>query len=258
VAVRPELPDGSIPLDESAAPQSIVWTDPRDWKAEGRLPRPQPARSRGRQPNLRLCPRRDRYLLGLIKRPSREQHSANPDHHRQGDERVDSDLRHGRPSLDTHRRAAGHGGLHGTEQFRDPKSVDVRADIYGFGVVLFEMITGDLPFKARSLDALGRQHSLYPPPSIVPSVPSRHAKLAKGIDAIVQRCLKKEPTDRFNSVAEMAPRLQRGAGTTATEVVVSCQFLVPAPRPSSKFVVPSEHKSKHEHSFPQLATDRCG
>ncbi len=69
------------------------------------------------------------------------------------------------------------------EQFRDPKSVDVRADIYGFGVVLFEMITGELPFKGQSMDALGRQHSLYQPPSIVPSVPSRHAKLAKSVDA---------------------------------------------------------------------------
>ena len=81
------------------------------------------------------------------------------------------------------------------EQFRDPRSVDVRADIYGFGVVLFEMITGELPFKGRSIDALGRQHSLYQPPSIVPSVPSRHAKLAKSVDAD-RPALSQEGTDR--------------------------------------------------------------
>ena len=89
------------------------------------------------------------------------------------------------------------------EQFRDAKSVDVRADIYGFGVVLFEMIAGELPFKARTMDALGRQHSLEVPPSIMPFVPSRHGKLAKRIDQIVQRCLKKEAGERFQTVAEM-------------------------------------------------------
>ena len=54
------------------------------------------------------------------------------------------------------------------EQFRDPRSVDVRADLYAFGVVLFEMITGGLPFKGRSMDDLGHQHSRQRPPSIVP------------------------------------------------------------------------------------------
>ena len=89
------------------------------------------------------------------------------------------------------------------EQFRDAASVDVRADIYAFGVVLFEMITGSLPFNGRSADALGHQHSQYKPASIVPSVHHRHAKLAKRVDEIVQRCLMKEPVDRFRTVAEL-------------------------------------------------------
>ena len=57
------------------------------------------------------------------------------------------------------------------EQFRDPGSVDVRADIYAFGVVLFEMITGRLPFKGKSLDALDRLHSSAEPPSVIPAFP---------------------------------------------------------------------------------------
>ena len=76
----------------------------------------------------------------------------------------------------------GTGAYMAPEQFRDPRSVDVRADVYAFGVVLFEMITGELPFNGRSIEALGRQHSLYKPPSIVPSVPRRHAKSARRID----------------------------------------------------------------------------
>ena len=89
------------------------------------------------------------------------------------------------------------------EQFRDPKSVDVRADIYAFGIVLYEMITGELPFKGRSPEALAHKHSLHKPHSIVPSIAGRYAKLAKPVDAIVQRCLLKEPDERFRSVAEL-------------------------------------------------------
>ena len=48
----------------------------------------------------------------------------------------------------------GTGAYMAPEQFRDPRSVDVRADIYAFGVVLFEMITGGLPFKGRSTRCL--------------------------------------------------------------------------------------------------------
>ena len=102
----------------------------------------------------------------------------------------------------------GTGAYMAPEQFRDPRSVDVRADLYAFGVVLFEMITGGLPFKGRSLDDLSRQHSLHKPPSIVPSVPPRHAKLAKSVDEIVQRCLMKEPAERFGSVGVLRQALK--------------------------------------------------
>ena len=94
------------------------------------------------------------------------------------------------------------------EQFQDSRSVDFRADLYSFGVVLFEMITGELPFKGHSLDALNHQHSLHQPPSIVPAISSRHAKVARSIDAIVQRCLKKDPTERFGSMAELRKALK--------------------------------------------------
>jgi serine/threonine protein kinase len=95
------------------------------------------------------------------------------------------------------------------EQFRDPRSVDVRADIYAFGVVLFEMITGTLPFNGRSPDLLGHQHSQYKPASVVPSVHHRHAKLAKRVDEIVQRCLMKDPVARFRSVADLRIALKQ-------------------------------------------------
>ena len=202
VAVRPELPDGSIPLDESAAPQAIIWTDPRDWKARGPATRTPASTIDRPSARFRAVP------PGPHQTPSRSNARHTPT-------TVDMETSESNPTFETAdprltRTGArlGTGAYMAPEQFRDPKSVDVRADIYAFGVVLFEMITGELPFKGRSIDILDRQHSLYQPPSIVPSVPSRHAKLAKGTDAIVQRCLKKEPADRFNSIAEMRHALK--------------------------------------------------
>ena len=89
------------------------------------------------------------------------------------------------------------------EQFRDSKAVDVRADIYAFGVVLFEMLTGKLPFHGRTIARLDRAHTNYLPPSVVPSIPRRHAREAEAIDEIVQRCLKKERGERFQAVEDL-------------------------------------------------------
>ena len=89
------------------------------------------------------------------------------------------------------------------EQFRDSKAVDVRADIYAFGIVLFEMLTGTLPFRGRTIARLDRAHTNYAPPSVVPSIPRRHAKEAEAIDEIVQRCLKKERGERYETVEDL-------------------------------------------------------
>ena len=97
----------------------------------------------------------------------------------------------------------GTGAYMSPEQFRDPGSVDCRADIYAFGVVLFEMISGKLPFQGKSLDMLNRQHSRYEPPSIVPFIPRSHARMAGSVDQLVQRCLKKEPADRFATMSDL-------------------------------------------------------
>jgi serine/threonine-protein kinase len=95
------------------------------------------------------------------------------------------------------------------EQFRDARAVDVRADIYSFGVVLFEMLASRLPFRGDTLAMLDRQHSRYDPPSVVPSIPKRYERAAERLDAIVRRCLEKDPADRFASIAALRQALIR-------------------------------------------------
>ncbi len=79
------------------------------------------------------------------------------------------------------------------EQFRDAKAVDIRADIYAFGIVLFQLLTGKLPFHGKTIARYDRAHERYVPPSVVPSIPRKYAREATAIDAVVQRCLRKDP-----------------------------------------------------------------
>jgi serine/threonine protein kinase len=227
VAVRSELPDGSIPLAEPAVSQPIVWTDPRDCVAGGPAGEvksagpawPAPSRSNGHgKPNGSAGPapgaaapphlRSGVEPIPLWQEPTPGGLSESPTTVEKETSEYISPLETSDPRLTRTGARLGTGAYMSPEQFRDPRSVDVRADLYAFGVVLFEMITGGLPFNGRSMDALSHQHTLHKPPSIVPAIPARHTKLAKGIDEIVQRCLKKEPADRFRSVADLRRSLK--------------------------------------------------
>ena len=226
MAVRPELPDGSIPLAEPAVSQPIIWTDPRDWEARGPATQtrygavvsPPEARSVVHRQNATVSvgsagpPKRKDIASS---KPAATQQNRSAKHQpnslttvaKERSEYV-SPLETFDPRLTRTGARLGTGAYMAPEQFRDPRSVDVRADLYAFGVVLFEMITGGLPFTGESPDDLGHQHSQRKPPSIISSVPSRHAKLAKRIDEVVQRCLKKEPVERFSSVAVLRHALK--------------------------------------------------
>jgi serine/threonine protein kinase len=99
--------------------------------------------------------------------------------------------------------ALGTGPYMAPEQFVDAKSVDFRADMYGFGVVFFEMITGERPFRGKKIKTLCRQHMTLPPPSLVPAIPKKYARHAARIDAIAHRCLEKTPSKRYPSFADL-------------------------------------------------------
>jgi tetratricopeptide (TPR) repeat protein len=93
------------------------------------------------------------------------------------------------------------------EQFRDPRRVDARADMYAFGVMLFEMIAGRRPFLGESYQQLARQHQRAEPPSVARFVPARFGKVARAVDRVVRRCLEKEPSRRFASFFDLRREL---------------------------------------------------
>ncbi|HXD30628.1 MAG TPA: tetratricopeptide repeat protein [Pyrinomonadaceae bacterium] len=75
------------------------------------------------------------------------------------------------------------------EQFDDAKHVDVRSDVYSFGVMLFQMVTGKLPFSGRTWQELERLHKSQALPSF--SVNSSSFKV------VVEKCLAKDPAQRY-------------------------------------------------------------
>ena len=87
-------------------------------------------------------------------------------------------------------------GYSAPEQKTDPQSVDNRADIYSLGVVIYEMLTGELPGKP-----------LEPP--------SKKVRVDVRIDEIVLRALEKEPELRFQTAAQMRTEVETMMGKPA-------------------------------------------
>jgi serine/threonine-protein kinase len=86
------------------------------------------------------------------------------------------------------------------------KPVDARTDVYALGAVLYALLMGRPPFdKANELSTMMAQVTEPPPPfaSVAPEL-----ALPQGLEAIVMRCLAKNPDDRFASMEEVVASLR--------------------------------------------------
>jgi len=113
------------------------------------------------------------------------------------------------------------GVIVGTPNYMSPEqaaggAIDARSDLFSLGTVLYEMVTGTLPFKGRSLlDSLVQISSGNPPPA-----PSSLRPLPAEIDALILRCLAKNPEDRFQSARELLEALPLPLGPVSLGALV--------------------------------------
>lgn len=126
------------------------------------------------------------------------------------------------------------GGAIGTPAYMSPEQVygdrpvDGRSDIYALGVILFEMLTGTVPYDADTPAKLMMKHILEPVPRILAVKPD----LPQGCENLLERAMAKEPEKRFSKATDFA-----AAVTLLSPTRPGGQPVVPAPQtaaPSEK------------------------
>jgi tRNA A-37 threonylcarbamoyl transferase component Bud32 len=132
-----------------------------------------------------------------------------------------------------------HGGeIVGTASYMSPEQaaghpVDARSDIYSLGVTAFYAITGQLPFRGATDEYVLLLHETQPAPSVIGlrgGVPGRLAE-------IIDRCLAKDPADRFTTAEEFASALGDIAGAIRRVPAVVDNFLRTAQTTSRRLMV---------------------
>jgi serine/threonine protein kinase len=113
-------------------------------------------------------------------------------------------------SLDVEQGVTQTGTVLGTSNYLSPEQasgqpVTPATDVYSLGVVLFELLTGEVPFPGDNFVAVAMKHINEPPPDLTEKRPDVPLRLV----AAVERALEKDPSRRFQSMGEFASELRQ-------------------------------------------------
>jgi len=129
------------------------------------------------------------------------------------------------------------GQLVGTPDYMSPEQVrgerlDARCDVYALGVVLFEMLTGEMPFRGDTPVNTLLKHLNDPPPL-------EHRALAPAAVPVLTRALAKDPADRYATAAAMADALREAALRHAEQKGLPVTLPGTLPRPARRGLRPT-------------------
>jgi serine/threonine protein kinase len=150
------------------------------------------------------------------------------------------------------------GAVLGTPYYMSPEQaqaddIDGRSDLYAVGIILFECITGDKPFTAKSPYGVRTMHIETPPPK--PS--ERRADIPADYEALILRTLAKDPADRHQTASELAAALtavtQDLPPVEWTPLVPSQEVAPPVYNPPTAATVSGRPRAKAEARAEALA-----
>jgi eukaryotic-like serine/threonine-protein kinase len=105
------------------------------------------------------------------------------------------------------------------------KQVERRTDVYSLGVVLFELLTGRVPFPGETFVTVAMRHVTEPPPSVLELRPECPPRVA----GAVARALEKDPADRFPTMDAFAAELEACLAELESESDAETTLVRPAP-----------------------------
>lgn len=163
------------------------------------------------------------------------------------------------------RRLTRTGMIFGTPEYMSPEqakglSVDLRSDIYGLGVILYEMVTGAVPFTGTTFMAVLSAHLTQPIPPMRVVAPD--IAFSNELEQAVHRSLEKDPEKRFQSMREFAAALQQ---TPEGRVAAPLGGMLPVPevnvgsfRPARDASIPTTPQFQRLAPLPTDLTARVG
>lgn len=122
------------------------------------------------------------------------------------------------------------------EQALADPTIDHRADIYAFGILAYETLTGSPPFKAGTAQATLAAHVVQPPDPIL----SKRADIPPQLAEMVMKCIEKRPDDRPQTASELLPVLD-STSTPHSGELQKTDAIPPASRPA---IAPAKRKRR--------------